>query len=216
MADYSVTSLAAVGSSPDECKVSLVEDPVLHAHPGSPLEAPLLVPLDDEFLQVPAPPEKFLDKTTSEESEGPLLGVEEPPRMRTRRLAKQVLMFLCVSVSHIPQLGMTLTWPNALASHIHHDNTTIYGSSLHLHDWQMDMMGSLLPYDERGGELWTTTQELDIVYPTVVGDADITTVMIGESSRLHVLGGYDGINREAMPVSGNEVKGIGLGLWDKV
>lgn len=144
MADYSVTSLAAVGSSPDECKVSLVEDPVLHAHPGSPLEAPLLVPLDDEFLQVPAPPEKFLDKTTSEESEGPLLGVEEPPRMRTRRLAKQVLMFLCVSVSHIPQLGMTLTWPNALASHIHHDNTTIYGSSLHLHDWQMDMMGSMV------------------------------------------------------------------------
>lgn len=53
----------------------------------------------------------------------------------------QVLMFLGVSVSHIAQLGMTLTWPNVLASDFQHDNTTIYGSSLHLQDWQMDMMG---------------------------------------------------------------------------
>lgn len=51
-------------------------------------------------------------------------------------------MFLGVSVSHIAQLGMTLTWPNTLVSDLHLNTTnTIYGSNLTIADWQMDMMG---------------------------------------------------------------------------
>ncbi|XP_071534133.1 facilitated trehalose transporter Tret1-2 homolog isoform X2 [Panulirus ornatus] len=53
-------------------------------------------------------------------------------------------MFLGVSVSHIAQLGMVLAWPNALASDLVDDNTTIFASQLHFPDWQLDMMGSLV------------------------------------------------------------------------
>lgn len=37
--------------------------------------------------------------------------------------------------------GMTFSWPNAFASDLHSDNTTLFTSQLTLNDWEMDMTG---------------------------------------------------------------------------
>nr|XP_045605525.1 facilitated trehalose transporter Tret1-2 homolog isoform X2 [Procambarus clarkii] len=144
---YTYTTCVCVEpSSDDEDRVSQghpsVLKPIFQTPPEAPMNDSLLQPLNDEVHLPVASPNDSLEKLS--EGEGPLLGIQEPARTRRYRLAKQVLMFLGVSVSHIAQLGMTLTWPNVLASDFQHDNTTIYGSSLHLQDWQMDMMGSMV------------------------------------------------------------------------
>ncbi|KAK8406100.1 hypothetical protein O3P69_007073 [Scylla paramamosain] len=41
-------------------------------------------------------------------------------------------------------MGMSLSWPNLVESHLSVDNSTLFGNQLYLHPWQMDMLNSLL------------------------------------------------------------------------
>ncbi|XP_045611610.1 facilitated trehalose transporter Tret1 [Procambarus clarkii] len=62
---------------------------------------------------------------------------------RRRRHAWQMLLILGASVSYFV-MGMSLSWPNVLASDLLSENSTLFSTHLQLDDWQMDMMGSIL------------------------------------------------------------------------
>ncbi|XP_071519387.1 facilitated trehalose transporter Tret1-like [Panulirus ornatus] len=68
---------------------------------------------------------------------------DETTHERTRRQFKQMLIILGASVSYFV-MGMSLTWPNVLVSDLTSDNSTLLHTHLHLEDWQMDMIGSIL------------------------------------------------------------------------
>ncbi|MPC52553.1 Facilitated trehalose transporter Tret1 [Portunus trituberculatus] len=39
-------------------------------------------------------------------------------------------------------MGMSLSWPNVVESHHFEDNSTLFGNTLYLHPWQMDMLST--------------------------------------------------------------------------
>ncbi|XP_068219958.1 facilitated trehalose transporter Tret1-like [Palaemon carinicauda] len=68
--------------------------------------------------------------------------MKEPPLHRRIRYAKQICMFFAATVGHF-NLGMSLVWPNLLASDLQTCNTTLFGDEIHMEDWEIDMAGSV-------------------------------------------------------------------------
>ncbi|XP_069955484.1 facilitated trehalose transporter Tret1 isoform X2 [Cherax quadricarinatus] len=54
-----------------------------------------------------------------------------------------MLMVMAASVSYFV-MGMSLSFPNVLASDLLSDNTTLFNTQLQFQDWQLDMMGSIV------------------------------------------------------------------------
>ncbi|KAK7066650.1 hypothetical protein SK128_010978 [Halocaridina rubra] len=68
---------------------------------------------------------------------------EEPASKKRLRYLKQVGLFFAAAMGHW-NLGLSLSWPNTLASDLQMDNLTLFGTELHLADWEMDMTSSML------------------------------------------------------------------------
>ncbi|KAK7078540.1 hypothetical protein SK128_028639 [Halocaridina rubra] len=68
---------------------------------------------------------------------------QEPSRERRIRLLKQIGLFFMTTLGPL-NFGMGLSWVNTIASDFEHDNTTLFGNELQLHNWQFDMMSSLV------------------------------------------------------------------------
>lgn len=67
----------------------------------------------------------------------------EPSHERRRRYALQFLLVFGASISYL-QMGMSLSWPNVLNSHLSVDNSTLFGSQLYLLEWHKDLINSLI------------------------------------------------------------------------
>ncbi|XP_069982060.1 facilitated trehalose transporter Tret1 [Penaeus vannamei] len=68
---------------------------------------------------------------------------EEPTFQRNLRYAKQLLMLILATQGHV-NLGMIVSWSNALVADLRVDNATLLGTQIAFTDWEMDMTGSLL------------------------------------------------------------------------